>query len=66
MSRPTFPYQQSRKRVRKGLAATVDALAKQIEERSGRRPTDEEIAAKLAMNVAHIRRARAKSGSVPQ
>jgi DNA-directed RNA polymerase specialized sigma subunit len=64
--KPPFRSRSAQKRVRRGLAATIDRLAKNLEAQLGRAVSDEEIARSLAMNVAHIRRARAKSGSVPQ
>jgi hypothetical protein len=66
MTMPTFPYRLGRKRIRKALGATVDALPTHIEERSGRRPTDEELAATLPMSVVQIRRARTKSGVIKE
>ena len=55
-----------KRHIRRGLAATVDAIATIGSERLGGRPSDEEIAAALAMHVTHIRRARNKSGGAPR
>jgi hypothetical protein len=61
-----FPPRPHQKRASRGLVATVARLAENLEARLGRPVSDEELARSLAMNVAHIRRARPKSGSVPQ
>ena len=47
-----------KRHIRRGLAASVDAVATFWGERLGGRPADEEIAAALAMDLTHIRRAR--------
>lgn len=45
-------------RVRRSLADTIDAIATYGERQTGRRPSDEQIAAALAIPIATIRRAR--------
>lgn len=60
MKPPAFRF--VRNRIRKGLAATVARLDATLTEKLGRSPTDEEMAALLALSVGSIRKARGRSG----
>jgi hypothetical protein len=48
--------------VREGLAAAITRLSEMRAERLGRPPSDNELGAWLAIDVAHVRRARSQSG----
>ena len=56
----------AQRHIRRGLAATVDAIAPIRGERLGGRPSDEDIAPALAVHRTHIRWARNKSGGAPR
>jgi hypothetical protein len=48
--------------VSKGLAAAITRLSEMLAEQLGRPPSDNELAAWLAIDVAYVRRARSQSG----